>query len=148
MKTTALDRPLIAESPSPEVLSRAELRILVEMVTGDKNVDISERLCISPETFQSHREHILAKLRLRGNAELVRYALYHQLVDIEGRTTPAFELALTRSTERISQQARRAAQVRHHKVKVLAVPNLQPITTRRSISASLRLRVAEQKESA
>ena len=48
---------------------------------GHTNAEIAEQLFLSIRTVESHRAHIQQKLRLSGRAELVRYALEHDLVD-------------------------------------------------------------------
>ncbi len=56
-------------------LSDREREVLGLLALGHTNHEIAERLVVSVRTIESHRAHILTKLRLSTRAELVRYAL-------------------------------------------------------------------------
>jgi two-component system response regulator NreC len=62
-------------------LSEREREVLRLIALGHTNAEIAEQLFLSIRTVESHRAHIQQKLRLSGRAELVRYALEHDLVD-------------------------------------------------------------------
>ena len=47
---------------------------------GHTNAEIGEQLFLSVRTVESHRAHIQQKLRLSSRAELVRYALEHDML--------------------------------------------------------------------
>jgi two-component system response regulator NreC len=61
-------------------LSEREREVLRLLALGHTNQEIAQRLYISVRTAESHRAHIMQKLRLTTRAELVRYALSHGLV--------------------------------------------------------------------
>jgi two-component system response regulator NreC len=61
-------------------LSDREREVLRLLALGHTNQEIAERLYISVRTAESHRAHIMQKLRLTTRAELVRYALAHGLL--------------------------------------------------------------------
>jgi two-component system, NarL family, response regulator NreC len=61
-------------------LSDREREILRLLALGHTNQEISQSLYISVRTAESHRAHIMQKLRLTTRAELVRYALAHHLL--------------------------------------------------------------------
>jgi two-component system, NarL family, response regulator NreC len=61
-------------------LSEREREILRLLALGHTNQEIAQQLYISVRTAESHRAHIMQKLRLSTRAELVRYALSHGLV--------------------------------------------------------------------
>jgi two-component system response regulator NreC len=61
-------------------LSEREREILRLLAFGHTNQEIAEQLYISVRTAESHRAHIMEKLRLSTRAELVRYALAHGLL--------------------------------------------------------------------
>jgi two-component system, NarL family, response regulator NreC len=61
-------------------LSDREREILRLLALGHTNQEIARRLYISVRTAESHRAHIMQKLRLSTRAELVRYALSHGLL--------------------------------------------------------------------
>ena len=61
-------------------LSEREREVLRLLALGHTNQEISEQLYISVRTAESHRAHIMQKLRLSTRAELVRYALSQGLL--------------------------------------------------------------------
>jgi two-component system response regulator NreC len=61
-------------------LSEREREVLRLLALGHTNQEIAEQLYISVRTAESHRAHIMQKLRLSTRAELVRYALSSGLV--------------------------------------------------------------------
>jgi two-component system response regulator NreC len=56
-------------------LSDREREVLRLLALGHTNQEIAQKLYISVRTAESHRAHIMQKLRLSTRAELVRYAL-------------------------------------------------------------------------
>jgi two-component system response regulator NreC len=56
-------------------LSDREREVLRLLALGHTNQEIAEMLFISVRTAETHRAHIMQKLRLTSRAELVRYAL-------------------------------------------------------------------------
>jgi DNA-binding NarL/FixJ family response regulator len=44
--------------------------------------EIARELALSVKTISTYRARILEKMRLRNNAELMHYALQHQLVEV------------------------------------------------------------------
>jgi two-component system response regulator NreC len=61
-------------------LSEREREVLRLLALGHTNQEIADQLFISVRTAESHRAHIMQKLRLATRAELVRYALSHGLL--------------------------------------------------------------------
>jgi two-component system response regulator NreC len=61
-------------------LSEREREVLRLLALGHTNQEIAEQLYISVRTAESHRAHIMQKLRLSTRAELVHYALSHGLL--------------------------------------------------------------------
>jgi len=64
-------------------LSEREREVLRLLALGHTNHEIAQQLYISVRTAESHRAHIMQKLRLSTRAELVRYALAHGLLTEE-----------------------------------------------------------------
>jgi DNA-binding NarL/FixJ family response regulator len=62
-------------------LSEREREVLRLLALGHTNQEIAKQLYISVRTAETHRAHIMQKLRLSSRAELVRYALAHGLLD-------------------------------------------------------------------
>ena len=67
-------------------LSDREREVLRLLALGHTNQEIAKMLYISVRTAETHRAHIMQKLRLSTRAELVRYALQHGLLE-EGDAT-------------------------------------------------------------
>jgi two-component system, NarL family, response regulator NreC len=65
-------------------LSDREREVLRLLALGHTNQEIAKMLYISVRTTETHRAHIMQKLRLKTRAELVRHALAHGLLDDEG----------------------------------------------------------------
>jgi two-component system, NarL family, response regulator NreC len=62
-------------------LSEREREVLHLLALGHTNQEIAEQLFISVRTAETHRAHIMQKLRLTSRAELVRYALDQGLLE-------------------------------------------------------------------
>ncbi|MDR3451955.1 MAG: response regulator transcription factor [Rhodoferax sp.] len=63
-----------------EALSDRELEVLKLLASGQSLVKIGDVLHLSPKTVSTHRTHILEKMGMRSNAELVRYMLENGLL--------------------------------------------------------------------
>ena len=61
-------------------LSEREREVLRLLALGHTNQEIAKMLYISVRTAETHRAHIMQKLRLSTRAELVRHALAHGLL--------------------------------------------------------------------
>jgi two-component system, NarL family, response regulator NreC len=65
----------------PGDLTERELDVLRLIAVGHTNVEIAEQLYLSVRTVETHRAHIQQKLGMSSRAQLVRYALDHDLVE-------------------------------------------------------------------
>jgi two-component system response regulator NreC len=65
----------------PDGLTDRELEVLQLIAMGNTNAEIGTQLYLSVRTVESHRAHIMQKVRLSTRAELVRYALDHGLLE-------------------------------------------------------------------
>jgi two-component system response regulator NreC len=76
--------PLIAaklgETGGRDKLTPREREVLRLISLGHTSVEIAEKLGLSPRTIETHRARIHRKLGLATRAQLVRYALQHQLL--------------------------------------------------------------------
>ena len=63
-------------------LSARESEILLHICRGESNNEIADALFISKRTVDKHRSNILAKTGCRNTANLVVYAIKHNLVEI------------------------------------------------------------------
>jgi two-component system, NarL family, response regulator NreC len=62
-------------------LSDREREVLRLLALGHTNQEIAKKLYISVRTAETHRAHIMQKLRLSSRAELVRYALAEGMLE-------------------------------------------------------------------
>jgi two-component system, NarL family, invasion response regulator UvrY len=62
-------------------LTDREYGIFSRIVSGAKLTDIADELSLSIKTVSTHKSHILDKMTLGGQVELVRYAIEHKLLD-------------------------------------------------------------------
>jgi two-component system, NarL family, invasion response regulator UvrY len=65
---------------SHESLSNQEFEIFKLIASGKSVSEIADKLSLSSATISTHRARILAKMNLRTNAELTRYALDNKLI--------------------------------------------------------------------
>jgi len=73
--TVDADRPLHAS------LSDREFDVLRSIASGQTVGDIADRLSLSVKTVSTYRAHILEKMHLKNNAELMLYVLTNHLLD-------------------------------------------------------------------
>ncbi len=79
-----VDQPSEAQSSRKDlsVLSRRERQVLELVAEGLTNIQIGEKLGISPKTVSRHRERIMNKLDLHSSTELVKYAIRTGLIRV------------------------------------------------------------------
>ena len=66
-------------APLYKRLSRRELAVFSLIADGKTINDIARRLTLSAKTVSAHKLNVLRKLNMRTVAELVRYAIEHQI---------------------------------------------------------------------
>ena len=69
-----------SENLPHENLSNREYQIFQMIAGGSKVSEIARALSLSVKTVSTHKTRILQKMELRSTADLVRYALQHQLL--------------------------------------------------------------------
>jgi DNA-binding NarL/FixJ family response regulator len=85
--SSTLAEQLVAEigsdspRPSPERLSEREFQVLRMIAQGKTISQIAEDMGLSVKTVSTYRTRLLLKMKMKTNAELVRYAVQHGLVD-------------------------------------------------------------------
>ena len=70
-----------AKGPPHSTLSDREFQIFRMIAEGKSVSDIAERLNLSVKTVSTHKANILQKMNMSTQAELIRYALTHRLVE-------------------------------------------------------------------
>jgi two-component system, NarL family, invasion response regulator UvrY len=80
-QVVALLSPDTSQPGSLELSSR-EFQVLELLAQGWTNREIADHLRISIKTVDTHRGHVLKKLRLRNNSDLTRFAVKHGYVPL------------------------------------------------------------------
>ena len=70
-----------ANKPPHEQLSDREFEVLRLLASGLTPTAIADKLCISVKTVSTYRARILEKMRMKTNAEIMRYAIKAGLVE-------------------------------------------------------------------
>jgi DNA-binding NarL/FixJ family response regulator len=70
-----------ARQAEEDPLSEREREVLRLLALGYTNQEIAKQLFISVRTAETHRAHVMQKLRLGSRAELVRYAIARGLLE-------------------------------------------------------------------
>jgi two-component system response regulator NreC len=70
-----------ARQAEEDPLSDREREVLRLLALGFTNQEIAKQLYISVRTAETHRAHVMQKLRLQSRAELVRYAIARGLLE-------------------------------------------------------------------
>jgi len=73
--------PADIDTPPLNILSDREYQVLQLVASGQSLNDIGERLNVSAKTVSTHKARLMQKLGIDNNAELVRYAMRHGLLD-------------------------------------------------------------------
>ena len=68
---------LTQSRPETEVLTKREREVLKLLAEGKKPREIADILFVSIYTVRTHRNNIMKKLKLKGVADLIRYAISH-----------------------------------------------------------------------
>ncbi len=79
-RVAAADAEAVAQAEA-DPLSDREREVLRLLALGHTNQEIAKMLFISVRTAETHRAHIMQKLRLSTRAELVRHALAQGLLE-------------------------------------------------------------------
>ena len=70
----------VEKADSLNILSPREREILQLVAEGNTNAVIAEKLSLSIRTVESHRAHVMSKLRFGSQSDLVRYAIQQGLI--------------------------------------------------------------------
>lgn len=71
----------VRDTPSHTQLSDREFEVFCLLASGRGPTEIADQLNLSVKTVSTHKARILEKMNLSGVAELVRYALEHDLLN-------------------------------------------------------------------
>ena len=70
-----------SDVPPHTLLSDREFQVFSMIVQGKTVTEIAAELSLSVKTVSTHKTHVLEKMKLGNQAELVRYAIVHHLLD-------------------------------------------------------------------
>jgi two-component system invasion response regulator UvrY len=73
------------------LLSPKELDVVRLIANGLTSVQIASAMHVSPKTIGTYRSRIYQKLEVRGVAELIRFTIEHQMIDISIAPRPTLE---------------------------------------------------------
>jgi DNA-binding NarL/FixJ family response regulator len=73
-----------AEGPPHRALSDREFQVFQALASGKGVSEIAKELKLSVKTVSTHKAHIMQKMNIGNPAELIRYAIRHQLIDDPG----------------------------------------------------------------
>ena len=63
-----------------ELLSDREYQVFSKIACGNSLTEIGIELSLSVKTISTHRTRILEKMKMKKNAELIHYAIQHELI--------------------------------------------------------------------
>jgi DNA-binding NarL/FixJ family response regulator len=64
-------------------LSNREFEVFIRIARGVSLTAISEEFSLSIKTVSTHKSHILTKMDMSSQADLIRYAIEHHLLDLD-----------------------------------------------------------------
>jgi len=67
--------------PPHEALSGREMQVFLFIGSGKSPAEIARELSLSIKTVSTYRARVLEKMRLGSNAEIMKYAIHHNLVE-------------------------------------------------------------------
>lgn len=77
MAIHSITRP---DVPLHELLSSREFQVMLMIASGKSIKQISEELFLSVQTVSTYRRRILDKMNMKTQADIIQYAIKHQLV--------------------------------------------------------------------
>ncbi|MBI5110254.1 MAG: response regulator transcription factor [Rhodocyclales bacterium] len=80
-ESLALDAIALDHDDPQHMLSPREWQVLRLIAQGVPLAQIAEQLHLSPKTVTTHKAHLMEKLGLANNADLIRYAVEHRLAE-------------------------------------------------------------------
>ncbi|PAU94360.1 DNA-binding response regulator [Aliifodinibius salipaludis] len=83
MKESFLNKGNQSGSHAKHNITSREQEILQLIIDGLTSKQIADKLYISPRTVDTHRANLMEKLEINNIAELVRYAIQHNLVTVD-----------------------------------------------------------------
>ncbi|MHA6247231.1 response regulator [Pontibacter sp. CAU 1760] len=83
-KSASPGKPTEATASRGSILSKRELEVLSLVAEGYTNAAIAEKLFTSKRTIETHRQNIIEKTQTKNTANLIKYAIQHKLIEVDG----------------------------------------------------------------
>ena len=80
-ETLAFNLDVASDRPPHEALSDREFQVMQMMAGGKTLTEIAAELSLSAKTVSTYRARLLEKMDLKTNAEIIRYAIEHGLIE-------------------------------------------------------------------
>jgi DNA-binding NarL/FixJ family response regulator len=74
-------KPISVMPPHLPDLTKREKEVLQWIAAGLTNVQIAEKLFVSPSTVDTHRKNMIIKLGVNNTAALIRFAVEHGMIE-------------------------------------------------------------------
>lgn len=79
----ALDLEVDAAKPLHYILSDREYEVMRMIASCETINQIANHMSLSKKTISTYRSRILTKMKMKNNAELTKYAVKHNLIDLD-----------------------------------------------------------------
>lgn len=73
-------KAVVEEISELDMLTERETEILKLVALENSNVEIAEKLYISPKTVETHRKNLMKKIGVRNSLGIYKFALKHKLI--------------------------------------------------------------------
>ncbi|HEX9922639.1 MAG TPA: response regulator transcription factor [Anaerolineae bacterium] len=80
-ETLAVGLDMVSDRPRYKALSDREFQVMQMMASGKTLAEIAEELSLSAKTVSTYRTRLMEKMKLKTNAEIIRYAIEHGLIE-------------------------------------------------------------------
>lgn len=79
MEKTFMRQQMTGDNPMAQ-LSEREMQVFLRLARGQAYQDISNELCLSDSSVRTYKRRVMEKLGLETIADLIRYAIRHDLI--------------------------------------------------------------------
>ncbi|MDD4108610.1 MAG: response regulator transcription factor [Prolixibacteraceae bacterium] len=77
-----LKKKTVADEKSDlKMLTEREIEILKMVALENSNIEIAEKLYISPKTVETHRKNLMKKIGVRNSLGIYKFAIKHKLIN-------------------------------------------------------------------
>ena len=76
------NKEVVEEEPGVEALSQRQIESIRMWGNNMSNKEIADRLFISVRTVESHKNHIMQRLNLKTNIDMIKFGIKNNLIEI------------------------------------------------------------------